>query len=193
MFLITLHNQLKVSAKWQLHGSWHELLDSIFFLLLQIGHHLLTGHAHRVNVEIPCDGTLFHLFRLAKYAYDANPSILKCKIKGGSEYICKTVYVSVFGSIFVKEVEELHAFQIYYEMKQNCRQLWVTSRNPTHCNTELYEWWKAGHDEGCLLADLPQNSAVERPNYYQTLTVGTLSKKDILIYLGGYVIVVTEK
>lgn len=152
-----------------------------------MGHCLLTGYAHHVNVEIPCDGTLFHLFRLAKYAYDANPSILKCKIKGGSEHICKTEYDSVFGSIFVKGVEELHVLQKYYEMKWNYSQLWVTLRNPTHCNTELYKWWKAGHDEGCLLADLPQNLAAERANYYQTLTVGTLSKKDILIYLGGYV------
>lgn len=82
-----------------------------------MGHCLLTGYAHHVNVEIPCDGTLFHLFRLAKYAYDANPSILKCKIKRGSEHICKTEYDSVFGSIFVKGVEELHALQKYYEMK----------------------------------------------------------------------------
>jgi len=29
MFVITLHNQLKVSDKWQLHSSWRELLDTI--------------------------------------------------------------------------------------------------------------------------------------------------------------------
>lgn len=75
-------------------------------------HHLLTGSAHHVSAEIPCDGALLHLFRLAKYAHDANPRILKCKTEGGSEHICK----SVSDSIFVKGVEELHAFQIHYEM-----------------------------------------------------------------------------
>lgn len=79
-------------------------------------YHLLRGSAHHVNAGIPRDGALLHLFRLAKYAHDANPSILKCEIKGGSEHICKSVPDSIFGSIFVKGVEELHAFQIYYEM-----------------------------------------------------------------------------
>lgn len=91
----------------------------IFLLLLQMGHHLLTGYAHHsqcVSAEILCNGTLFHFFRLARYAYDANPSILKCKIKGGSETFAKQ-YDSVSGSIFVKGVEELRALQIYYEMQ----------------------------------------------------------------------------
>lgn len=90
----------------------------IFFLLLQIRHHLLTGYAHHVNAEIPCDGTLFHLFGLAKYAYDANPSILKSRIKGGSEHICKTVYDSVFGSILLKEWKSCMSFKCIMRWKE---------------------------------------------------------------------------
>lgn len=110
-FLLHCIINQKASAKWQLHGSWHELLDSIIFLLLQTGHHLLIDDAHHANVEIPHDGTLFHLFKSAKYVYDAHLSIVKFKMKGGSDHICKTVYDSIFGSIFVKGVEELHALQ----------------------------------------------------------------------------------
>lgn len=88
-----------------------KLLNSFLFLLLQIRHHLLTGYAHCINVEIPCHGTLFHLFSLAKYVYDAKLTILKYKIKSSSEHFCKTVYGSVFGSLFVNGREELHALR----------------------------------------------------------------------------------
>lgn len=86
---------------------------------------------------------MFHLFRLAKYAYDANPCILKWRIKEGSKHICKTVYDSVFGSIFVKGVEELHALQIYYETKRNYSQLIVT---PNSTNGEKQDTAK----DACL-------------------------------------------
>lgn len=95
---------------------------------------------------------IVHLFRLAKDAYDANPSILKCKIKGGSAHSCKTVFDRVFGSGFVKGVEELHALQIFYEMKWNYSQVWVTSRTQLIAVlNSIPKWWKAGQAEGCLL------------------------------------------
>lgn len=136
---------------------------------------LFSSHQWKSHVMV------HHLFRIAECASDANPRVVNHKTEGGSERICKPVYNSVFGRTSVKQVEELNALQTYHEMKQIYSKIWVTSRSSAHCNTELCKGWNAEHVEGCVLADLPQDLAVERPNYYQTLTVGTLSKKDILI------------
>ena len=132
-------------------ATWHN-----FFLLLQIGRRLWTGYAHPVNVEIPRDGTLFHLFRSAKHACDANPSILKRKIKGGSEHICNSVWQCLWKYFCCRSGRAACPSNALWDKMKLQTALWVASRNPTRCNTELYKWWKAGHDEGRLLADLPQ-------------------------------------
>lgn len=105
---------------------------------------------------------IVHLFRLAKDAYDANPSILKCKIKGGSAHSCKTVLTVSLEVVLLKEWKSCMPFKYLERWNE------IIASSESLLGTQLIltlnsilKWWKAGHDEGCLLTDSPQTWKIQ--------------------------------
>lgn len=133
---------------------------------------------------------IVHLFRLAEGAYDANPSILKCKIKEALLPVAKQYLTVSLEVVLLKERKSCLPFK--YLMRWNE----IIAKSESLLGTQLIltlnsipRWWKAGW----RIFACKFTTDLENPNYHQKWTARILSKKDFLIYFSGYIIEVTEK